>query len=100
MTSFIIPKTEGKIPIAESTPILNQKTVPLQTGEVSIKNGRKNQKDISELIKNTVDVLQDENVRRRELALRQHAFFQLRLHLRYGTNLTAMDRSGNVEPFL
>ncbi|KAJ8678418.1 hypothetical protein QAD02_014205 [Eretmocerus hayati] len=37
---------------------------------------------------------QDEAARRRELALRQHAFFQLRLHLRRGANLVAMDRCG------
>lgn len=36
----------------------------------------------------------DESARRRELALRQHAFFQLRLHIRRGTNLVAMDRCG------
>ena len=39
-------------------------------------------------------ILQDEHARRRELALRQHAFFQLRLHLRRGANLVAMDRCG------
>lgn len=38
---------------------------------------------------------QDEDARRRELALRQHAFFQLRLHIRRGVNLVAMDRCGN-----
>lgn len=37
---------------------------------------------------------QDEAARRRELALRQHAFFQLRLHIRRGANLVAMDRCG------
>jgi hypothetical protein len=39
-------------------------------------------------------IAQDDNERRRELALRQHAFFQLRLHLRRGANLVAMDRCG------
>lgn len=39
-------------------------------------------------------ILQDEAVRKRELVLRQYAFFQLRLHLRRGTNLVAMDRCG------
>lgn len=38
--------------------------------------------------------VQDEIIRRRELALRQHAFFQLRLHIRRGANLMAMDRCG------
>lgn len=39
---------------------------------------------------------QDEATRRRQLALRQHAFFQLRLHIRRGTNLVAMDRCGKT----
>lgn len=40
------------------------------------------------------EFLQDEVMRKRELALRQHAFFQLRLHIRRGANLVAMDRCG------
>ena len=40
--------------------------------------------------------LQEEVTRRRELALRQHAFFQLRLHIRRGANLVAMDRCGEI----
>lgn len=40
--------------------------------------------------------LQEELARRRELALRQHAFFQLRLHIRRGMNLVAMDRCGEI----
>lgn len=43
--------------------------------------------------------LQEELARRRELALRQHAFFQLRLHIRRGMNLVAMDRCGEIESF-
>ncbi|XP_046427273.1 multiple C2 and transmembrane domain-containing protein isoform X3 [Neodiprion fabricii] len=42
----------------------------------------------------------DEASRRRELALRQHAFFQLRLHLRRGENLVAMDRGGSSDPYV
>ncbi|CAB0038912.1 unnamed protein product [Trichogramma brassicae] len=42
----------------------------------------------------------DEDTRRRELALRQHAFFQLRLHIRRGANLVAMDRSGFSDPYV
>lgn len=42
------------------------------------------------------EFLQDEMVRRREQALRQHAFFQLRLHIRRGANLVAMDRGGKM----
>lgn len=42
----------------------------------------------------------DELTRRRELALRQHAFFQLRLHIRRGANLVAMDRCGNFYNFI
>lgn len=41
--------------------------------------------------------LQEELARRRELALRQHAFFQLRLHIRRGMNLVAMDRCGEIK---
>lgn len=43
--------------------------------------------------------LQEELARRRELALRQHAFFQLRLHIRRGMNLVAMDRCGEIGNF-
>jgi len=43
------------------------------------------------------DFLQDEMTRKREQALRQHAFFQLRLHIRRGANLVAMDRCGKRE---
>ncbi|XP_031826652.1 multiple C2 domain and transmembrane region protein isoform X3 [Nomia melanderi] len=55
----------------------------------------------------TGSIGQDDNVfhleeatRRRELALRQHAFFQLRLHIRRGTNLVAMDRCGASDPYV
>nr|KAF7425514.1 hypothetical protein H0235_007952 [Vespula pensylvanica] len=44
--------------------------------------------------------VQDEIIRRRELALRQHAFFQLRLHIRRGANLMAMDRCGASDPYV
>lgn len=40
--------------------------------------------------------VQEELARRRELALRQHAFFQLRLHIKRGANLVAMDRCGEI----
>ncbi|XP_011313460.1 multiple C2 and transmembrane domain-containing protein 1 isoform X1 [Fopius arisanus] len=43
---------------------------------------------------------QDENSRRREVALRQYAFFQLRLHIRKGANLVAMDRCGASDPYV
>ncbi|XP_025152506.1 multiple C2 and transmembrane domain-containing protein isoform X4 [Harpegnathos saltator] len=46
------------------------------------------------------EFLQDEVVRKRELALRQHAFFQLRLHIRRGANLVAMDRCGASDPYV
>lgn len=36
----------------------------------------------------------EEKKRRRESALRQHSFFQLRLHLRRGRNLVARDKTG------
>lgn len=42
----------------------------------------------------------DEAARLRESALRQHAFFQLRLHLRRGANLVAMDRCGKSFRFI
>ncbi|XP_036150852.1 multiple C2 and transmembrane domain-containing protein-like isoform X2 [Monomorium pharaonis] len=44
--------------------------------------------------------LQDEMTRKREQALRQHAFFQLRLHIRRGANLVAMDRGGASDPYV
>ncbi|KAL0120550.1 hypothetical protein PUN28_008335 [Cardiocondyla obscurior] len=46
------------------------------------------------------DFLQDEVTRKREQALRQHAFFQLRLHIRRGANLVAMDRCGASDPYV
>ncbi|XP_033223349.1 multiple C2 and transmembrane domain-containing protein isoform X2 [Belonocnema kinseyi] len=65
------------------------------------------QKDLSHLDegqrngnKDSDILLQDETTRRRELALRQHAFFQLRLHIRRGTNLVAMDRCGASDPYV
>lgn len=38
----------------------------------------------------------DDVQRRREAQLRQHSFFQLRIHLLSGHGLVAMDKSGNV----
>lgn len=44
---------------------------------------------------NVIDLLQgEEAIRKREASLRQHAFFQLRIHLISGHDLVAMDKSG------
>lgn len=43
----------------------------------------------------TLEFLQtDEAQKKREIALRQHAFFQLRIHLLSGHDLVAMDKNG------
>uniref|UniRef100_A0A6P7GQN8 Uncharacterized protein LOC114345271 n=1 Tax=Diabrotica virgifera virgifera TaxID=50390 RepID=A0A6P7GQN8_DIAVI len=42
----------------------------------------------------------DEVSRRREVALRQHSFFQLRIHLRRGQGLAAMDKNGEFTSFV
>lgn len=42
----------------------------------------------------------DEVQRRREAMLRQHVFFQLRIHLVSGHNLRAMDKSGTSDPYV
>ncbi|CRL08658.1 CLUMA_CG021376, isoform A [Clunio marinus] len=42
----------------------------------------------------------DELLRRREANLRQHSFFQLKIHLVSGHNLTAMDKSGTSDPYV
>ncbi|XP_055619934.1 multiple C2 and transmembrane domain-containing protein isoform X2 [Toxorhynchites rutilus septentrionalis] len=42
----------------------------------------------------------DENQRRREAQLRQHSFFQLRIHLQSGHGLVAMDKSGTSDPYV
>ncbi|CAH0552190.1 unnamed protein product [Brassicogethes aeneus] len=42
----------------------------------------------------------DEITRRREQALRQHSFFQLRVHLRRGHRLVAMDKNGLSDPYV
>lgn len=42
----------------------------------------------------------DEVQRRREACLRQHTFFQLKVHLVSGHNLTAMDKSGTSDPYV
>lgn len=42
----------------------------------------------------------DEARKRREVALRQHAFFQLRLHLISGHDLVAMDKNGTSDPYV
>lgn len=50
---------------------------------------------------NVIDLLQgEEAVRKREASLRQHAFFQLRIHLISGHDLVAMDKSGEFFSFL
>ncbi|XP_050090347.1 multiple C2 and transmembrane domain-containing protein isoform X2 [Anopheles aquasalis] len=42
----------------------------------------------------------DEQQRRRETQLRQHSFFQLRVHLISGHGLVAMDKSGTSDPYV
>lgn len=42
----------------------------------------------------------DEVIKRREAALRQHSFFQLKVHLVSGHNLVAMDKSGTSDPYV
>ncbi|XP_050073735.1 multiple C2 and transmembrane domain-containing protein isoform X3 [Anopheles maculipalpis] len=42
----------------------------------------------------------DEQQRRREAQLRQHSFFQLRVHLISGHGLVAMDKSGTSDPYV
>lgn len=42
----------------------------------------------------------EEKKRRRESALRQHSFFQLRIHLRRGRDLVARDKSGTSDPYV
>uniref|UniRef100_A0A1B0DNA3 Uncharacterized protein n=2 Tax=Phlebotomus papatasi TaxID=29031 RepID=A0A1B0DNA3_PHLPP len=49
----------------------------------------------------TLEFLQtDEAQKRREIALRQHAFFQLRIHLLSGHDLVAMDKNGTSDPYV
>ncbi|XP_076267814.1 multiple C2 domain and transmembrane region protein isoform X5 [Rhynchophorus ferrugineus] len=42
----------------------------------------------------------DEVLRRREATLRQHSFFQLRIYLRRGHGLVAMDKNGLSDPYV
>ncbi|KAL1114806.1 hypothetical protein AAG570_007630, partial [Ranatra chinensis] len=42
----------------------------------------------------------EESTRRRESALRQHAFFQLRVNLKRGNDLIARDKSGTSDPYV
>ncbi|EAL41731.2 AGAP007646-PA [Anopheles gambiae str. PEST] len=42
----------------------------------------------------------EEQQRRRETQLRQHSFFQLRVHLISGHGLVAMDKSGTSDPYV
>ncbi|XP_045470133.1 multiple C2 and transmembrane domain-containing protein isoform X3 [Harmonia axyridis] len=44
--------------------------------------------------------LNNEVDRRREAALREHSFFQLKVHLRRGLRLTAMDKNGLSDPYV
>lgn len=48
-----------------------------------------------------LEVLQEEdNKRKRESQLRKYVFFQLRVHLKSGTNLIAMDKNGLSDPYV
>ena len=42
----------------------------------------------------------DEKKKRREIALRQHSYFQLRIQLVAGRNLVAMDKNGTSDPYV
>lgn len=42
----------------------------------------------------------DEAKKRRDIALRQHSFFQLRIHLISGHNLAPMDKNGTSDPYV
>ncbi|XP_033608246.1 multiple C2 and transmembrane domain-containing protein isoform X2 [Cryptotermes secundus] len=42
----------------------------------------------------------DEMTRKRESSLRQHSFFELRVHLRRGVNLVARDKGGTSDPYV
>lgn len=48
-----------------------------------------------------LEVLQEEDKKRkRESQLRKYVFFQLRIHLKCGTNLVAMDKNGLSDPYV
>ncbi|XP_055374583.1 multiple C2 and transmembrane domain-containing protein isoform X2 [Condylostylus longicornis] len=42
----------------------------------------------------------EEKKRKHESQLRQYVFFQLRIHLKHGSNLVAMDKSGTSDPYV
>lgn len=42
----------------------------------------------------------DDMLKKREAMLRQHSFFQLKVHLISGHNLIAMDKSGTSDPYV
>lgn len=42
----------------------------------------------------------DDTQKKREATLRQHVFFQLRIHLISGHNLRAMDKNGTSDPYV
>lgn len=55
----------------------------------------------SNIITNPMELMQgDEAQRKREANLRQHSFFQLRVHLICGNDLVAMDKSGTSDPYV
>lgn len=89
-------KTIGDSPLARRSEHVNGRNERLDKSQLSIDEAPEITNSNAQL-----EFLQcDEAKKRREMVLRQHSFFQLRIQLVSGQNLMAMDKNGTSDPYV